>query len=67
MVQAPDGAHADGMPRSAIATGAADHVTPIAKMPEAGVGKDEPGSGCDGQAWPARAPEQRHPQGAPGR
>ncbi|PXW68076.1 two-component system CheB/CheR fusion protein, partial [Loktanella sp. PT4BL] len=34
LVQEPTEAAHDGMPRSAIATGAVDHVVPIAKMPE---------------------------------
>nr|WP_282569164.1 chemotaxis protein CheB [Aliiroseovarius sp. S1339] len=33
LVQDPAEAQQDGMPRSAIATGAADHVVPIAQMP----------------------------------
>lgn len=33
MVQAPDTAQHDGMPRSAIATGVADYVLPVASMP----------------------------------
>ena len=34
LVQDPVEAQQDGMPRSAIATGAADHVMPIAQMPD---------------------------------
>jgi two-component system CheB/CheR fusion protein len=34
LVQEPTEAMHDGMPRSAIATGAVDHVVPVAKMPE---------------------------------
>ncbi len=34
LVQDPSEAAHDGMPRSAIATGAADHILPVAQMPE---------------------------------
>jgi two-component system CheB/CheR fusion protein len=38
MVQDPDSAQYDGMPRSAIAAGVADYVLPVEKMPEMLVG-----------------------------
>lgn len=35
LVQEPDSAAHDGMPKAAIATGLADYILPVAKMPEA--------------------------------
>jgi len=53
IAQAPDEAGYDGMPRSAIATGAVDLVLPVAKIPDALAGHNRPTPA--GQTLPASA------------
>ena len=54
IAQDPDEANYDGMPRSAIATGAVDLVLPVAKIPEALINSDRrlAVTGAEGSSTP---------------